>query len=130
MPCTISGSASLVWMDSSISLPKRLLTQPAHKQAQAKRSNGAQLAGKRKLQVQDQHDSPEDDTALLKAELVHAREAHAATERAVAEILAKVRAGEEIDNTGVHKTLDPMMPRWQMTEQELNDLIAYLKTLH
>ena len=26
--------------------------------------------------------------------------------------------------------LDPMMPRWQMSDQDLNDLIAFLKTLH
>ena len=25
--------------------------------------------------------------------------------------------------------LDPLMPRWQMSDQELNDLITYLKRL-
>ncbi len=29
-----------------------------------------------------------------------------------------------------NKPLDRTMPRWQMTEGDLNDLIAYLKTLH
>jgi len=28
------------------------------------------------------------------------------------------------------ETLDPLMPRWQMSDQELNDLMAYLKTLN
>ncbi|MFQ5814258.1 MAG: c-type cytochrome [Anaerolineae bacterium] len=29
-----------------------------------------------------------------------------------------------------NKPLDWTMPRWEMTEEDLNDLIAYLKTLH
>ncbi|MFQ5741480.1 MAG: c-type cytochrome, partial [Acidobacteriota bacterium] len=30
----------------------------------------------------------------------------------------------------VGKPLDSTMPRWQMTDEDLSDLIAYLKTLH
>jgi mono/diheme cytochrome c family protein len=33
-----------------------------------------------------------------------------------------------IDSSG--KRLDATMPRWQMSEQDLNDVIAYLKTLN
>ncbi len=32
-----------------------------------------------------------------------------------------------LDSEG--EKLDPTMPRWQMTDQELNDVLAYLKTL-
>lgn len=35
---------------------------------------------------------------------------------------------QRIDPGG--ETLDPLMPRWRMSDQDLNDLIAYLKTLN
>ncbi|MDX1561381.1 MAG: HD-GYP domain-containing protein [Gammaproteobacteria bacterium] len=51
----------------------------------------------------------DDDSQILKAELVHAREAHVAAENAIDALFAKLRAGEDIDATSIHQALDPMI---------------------
>ena len=68
-----------------------------------------QTPGAKKLATADQVDEVNDDTTLLKAELGRARDAHASAEGAVADLLNKLHAGEEIDPVGVQKSLDPMI---------------------
>ena len=47
--------------------------------------------------------------------------------RPYTEALLKRAITQGLDSSGA--PLDPAMPRWRMGEQDLNDLIAYLKTL-
>lgn len=50
-----------------------------------------------------------DDTTLLKAELVYARDAHTTADKAISQLLDRIQSGEEVDVISLQQDLDPMM---------------------
>lgn len=67
------------------------------------------------------------DTVVLKSELLKAREAHGAAERAVANMFVSIKNGEAIDLTGLHRTLDPMIDSIMRNEDALSWLVRMKK---
>lgn len=94
--------------DASIAIPHSTSRRPREA------ANGAAAAGRAKaasgppVPEAPIHHSDE-DTNLLRSELVHAREAHEAAERSIRDLMTRLGAGEEIDLPAVQGTLNPMI---------------------
>jgi HD-GYP domain-containing protein (c-di-GMP phosphodiesterase class II) len=67
------------------------------------------------------------DTALLKAELAKARQAHDAAERVVKDLFQSIRSGEEINVTDIQKSLDPMIDSITRNDDALSWLMRMKK---
>jgi HD-GYP domain-containing protein (c-di-GMP phosphodiesterase class II) len=63
------------------------------------------------------------ETSVLREELVRAHEAHAAAERVIAELYQNVRAGRDVDVSGIHRTLDPMIDSIMRNDDALSWLV-------
>lgn len=68
-----------------------------------------------------------DDTELLKAELVQARDAHATAERAIALLLDRIQSGEEIDILSLQQDFDPMIDSILRNDDAMSWLIRMKK---
>jgi len=62
-------------------------------------------------------------TAVLKEELARARDAHAAADRVIADVYESVRAGGDVDASGIHRALDPMIESIMRNEDALSWLV-------
>jgi len=69
----------------------------------------------------------DDETELLKAEIAHAKVAHDSAERTVQKLFEKLSAGEEIDATGVQKSLDPMIDSIMRNDDAMSWLVRMKK---
>jgi HD-GYP domain-containing protein (c-di-GMP phosphodiesterase class II) len=95
------GDRSLILPNGQRAAPK---TKPSRQEQEP-----PQRSAKARSTTLSSHAGSDDDTAILKAEIKHAREAHGAAERTIQNLLTKVRSGEDIDASGVQKSLDPMI---------------------
>jgi HD-GYP domain-containing protein (c-di-GMP phosphodiesterase class II) len=67
-----------------------------------------------------QNDSDRDDTALLKAELPHARSTHDRAERLIQDLFRTVRAGEPLAVGALQETLNPMIESIMRNEDAMS----------
>lgn len=70
----------------------------------------------------------DDDSALLKTEVVNARNAHEKATLVVKALFQSIRSGEDIDIEALEKTLDPMISSIMRNDDALSWLVRMQKT--
>jgi hypothetical protein len=70
-----------------------------------------------------------DDTVLLKAELINARDTHEKAERVIEELFEKVRSGETVEISSIQRSLEPMIESIMRNEDAMSWL-ARMKKKH
>lgn len=104
--------------DNSLRLPPRTRTAQQNRKVERDR-RGAPKGKAPPPSADDAHA----ETVVLKEELTRAHQAHAAAERVIADVYQNVRAGNDIDVSAIHRTLDPMIESIMRNDDALSWLV-------